>query len=343
MLKKGKSIIMKFSMLGLSFAMLSACTFLPQEEAALKPPLVKPVKESLDVFEVKKSSVSREIQGFSTFVSEKSQYAYFRESGGRLMSIDVKSGDTVKKGDVLARLEKGDLEAKIRQQQLAVEKANILLEQTKAEKNGDPQAIRLKMIDVESSQIGLDLLKEQLSRTLLISDLDGIVTYLDPIKPGDQVTGFKSLIGISDPKQVMLVYEFTNPNDIVGIQVQMDATIKYKDKVYNAKVVQTPASAPITLEKSIAERNARTIVLSVNGIADPVIGQQATFVITLEKKDDVIVIPKAGLRSYMGRDYVQVLEGESRKEVDVEKGIVSATNVEIRKGLKEGQKVILNQ
>jgi hypothetical protein len=44
----------------------------------------------------------------------------------------------------------------------------------------------------------------------------------------------------------------------------------------------------------------------------------------------------------MGRDYVQVLEGESRKELDVEKGIVSSTEVEIRKGIKEGQKVILN-
>ncbi|MNI96739.1 hypothetical protein D3C73_1552570 [compost metagenome] len=56
----------------------------------------------------------------------------------------------------------------------------------------------------------------------------------------------------------------------------------------------------------------------------------------------MLIIPKVGLRSYMGRDYVQVLEGESRKEIDVEKGIVSSTEVEIRKGLKEGQKVILN-
>jgi multidrug efflux pump subunit AcrA (membrane-fusion protein) len=44
----------------------------------------------------------------------------------------------------------------------------------------------------------------------------------------------------------------------------------------------------------------------------------------------------------MGRNFVQVLEGDSRKEVDVQPGIKDETNVEIRKGLTEGQQVILN-
>jgi hypothetical protein len=55
----------------------------------------------------------------------------------------------------------------------------------------------------------------------------------------------------------------------------------------------------------------------------------------------VLIIPRSGLRTYLGRDYVQTLDGDSRKEVDVEKGIVSSTEVEIRKGLKEGQTIIL--
>ncbi|UUZ85167.1 hypothetical protein LJK88_17265 [Paenibacillus sp. P26] len=71
------------------------------------------------------------------------------------------------------------------------------------------------------------------------------------------------------------------------------------------------------------------------------IGTQADIAIVTEHRENVLVIPRAGLRNYMGRDYVQVLEGESRKEVDVEKGIVSATEVEIRKGLSEKQQIIL--
>ncbi|MNP32334.1 hypothetical protein D3C76_1255080 [compost metagenome] len=54
------------------------------------------------------------------------------------------------------------------------------------------------------------------------------------------------------------------------------------------------------------------------------------------------MIPRGALRSYGGRNYVQILDGQSRKEVDVEQGIVTQTDVEIRQGLKEGQKIIIS-
>jgi hypothetical protein len=43
----------------------------------------------------------------------------------------------------------------------------------------------------------------------------------------------------------------------------------------------------------------------------------------------------------LGRNYVKVLEGDSIKEVDVEKGLETVDGIEIVKGLKEGQKLIL--
>jgi hypothetical protein len=56
----------------------------------------------------------------------------------------------------------------------------------------------------------------------------------------------------------------------------------------------------------------------------------------------VIVLPRSAIRSYMGRNYVQIVEGERRKEVDIEVGLTTPTEVEIVKGLEEGQKVVLN-
>jgi hypothetical protein len=44
----------------------------------------------------------------------------------------------------------------------------------------------------------------------------------------------------------------------------------------------------------------------------------------------------------MNRYYVQVADGDRRKEVDVEVGLMTATDVEIVKGVEEGQQVILN-
>nr|WP_248925639.1 biotin/lipoyl-binding protein [Paenibacillus hamazuiensis] len=329
---------------GMLAAALAGCSLLPKEEEALKPPLVKPVKENFEVYEVKRGSIAKQVSGVATFASDKMQYLNFTESGGRLASIDVQMGTVVKAGDVVAQLDKGDIENKIKQQQIVVEKAKIALEQAKEEKRGDVQTMRLKILDIQKEQVQLEMLQNQLAKTQLVSNIEGIVTFIDTnLKPGDPVVAFRPIITISDPKSLKLVYEFANTNDLTGIQVGMAADVKIKGNPFTGKVVQIPATAPQSDVKAIADKNAKSVVIVVdNPPADVEIGGNADISIVTEKRDDVLVIPRVGLRSYLGRDYVQVLEGESRKEIDVEKGIVSSTEVEIRKGLKEGQKVILN-
>lgn len=324
-------------------ALVAGCSILPVEEEPLKPPLVQPVKENFELYEVKYGSIAKKISGVATFASDKTTYLYFTESGGRLQSINVRLGDGVKAGDVVATLNPGDLETRIRLQELAVEKANIMLDQAKEEQRGDMRALRLKMIDLESAQVQLESLKRQLEKTKLVSDIDGIVTYVEPLNQGDPVEAYRPIVSISDPTEMKLVYQATNPNDLVGVEINMDVAVKIKDREFKGKVVQIPATAPFTENKALQERNLKSIVIRVDDLPeDAEIGTSADFTIITEQRDNVLVIPRSGLRSYLGRDYVQVLEGESRKEVDVEKGIVSSTEVEIRKGLEEGQLVILN-
>ncbi|CAG7645354.1 hypothetical protein PAESOLCIP111_04928 [Paenibacillus solanacearum] len=324
-------------------AVLSGCSLLPREEEALKPPLVKPVKENFELYEVRRGNITKQVTGVGTFASDRLQYLYFPESGGRLNAMNVSLGTKVAVGDVIAQLETGDLASKVKQQELVVEKAKILLEQAKEEQRGDAASIRLKLLDVQKEQIQLDLLNGQLQRAKLVSSVDGIVTFVDPIKQGDPVTAYKTLVTVSDPKRMKLVYEFSNLADLTGIQIGMQADVKIKGKPFQGQVVQIPATAPQSDVKAVNDKNAKTVVISVADLPPEVsIGNNADITIVTEQRENILIIPKVGLRSYLGRDYVQVLEGDSRKEIDVEKGVVSSTEVEIRKGLKEGQKVILN-
>jgi hypothetical protein len=73
-----------------------------------------------------------------------------------------------------------------------------------------------------------------------------------------------------------------------------------------------------------------------------VFGSQGELSIVTDRAENVLIIPRVGLRSYQGRSYVRILDGDVRREVDVVKGIETATEVEIRRGLEEGQKIILN-
>lgn len=321
----------------------SGCSLLPREEEPLQPPLVKPVKETFETVEVKSQTIVKQFTGVGTLTSTDTQNVFFTESKGRLWSINVGLGDPVKRGDVLALLDAADLEVKIKQKKLAVEKSLIALEQAKEEKRGDGNAIRLKAIDVEIARVELEELERQFARTRLISELDGVVTYVTNLRQGDEVEAYSAILTVSDPTKMHLVYESSNTNDFTGIQLNMDVQMKYRDKAFTGRVVQVPSTAPYTDNKTLAEKNARTIIMSVEGIPpEAEIGNLVDFTIVTERRDNVLVIPRTGLRTYLARDYVQILDGESRREVDVEKGITTQTEVEIRKGLQEGQQVILN-
>lgn len=331
---------------GITF-LTSGCSLLPKEEEALKPPLVKPVQQNLELYEVKRASIARQIKGSAVFTPAERQDLSFKESGGRLKEVLVNLGDTVKPGDAVARIESGDLEMKLQQQRLTVEKARILLEQTLEEQPGNARAFRLKAIDLESAQLQLNGLEEQLKRTTLVSTIGGVVTFIAAIQSGDSVQAYSTVVGISNPKKVNLVYESTNGNELAGVEVGMEVSFNYRDKEYKGKVLQTPSTVPAgnaaAGNKVLQEKNAKSLFFSItNPPEDASLGSSVYFTLTQEMRENVLVVPRGALRSYGGRNYVQILDGQSRKEVDVEQGIVTQTDVEIRQGLKEGQKVIIS-
>ncbi|QGQ95521.1 biotin/lipoyl-binding protein [Paenibacillus psychroresistens] len=326
---------------GLVFT-LSGCALLPVEEEALKPPLVKPAKQSFEVVDVKVGSIAKQLKNGASFVSSKTQDLFFKHSGGRLQSIIVKSGDLVKQGEVIARLDPEDLENRITQQELMLERVTIFYKQAEQQNPNDAVSLRLKKIDIEVVQNELTQLNEQLEKTKLISTIDGIVTYVSDAKEGDYMGAYVTIISISDPKHIQLQSQFSSAGDLSSVTVGMKTEVIIAEKKYQGKVLQIPSSAPYTEDKDQQDKNSKILIVGVAGLPENItLGVSADIVLTLEQKKNALIIPRSALSTFLGRDFVHVLEGESRKEIDVEKGITSSTEVEITKGLKEGQKVII--
>jgi macrolide-specific efflux system membrane fusion protein len=75
---------------------------------------------------------------------------------------------------------------------------------------------------------------------------------------------------------------------------------------------------------------------------DASIGAFTDVKIILQQRDDVLKIPRSGVRSFLGRTFVRTLEdGNKVREIDVETGIKGSTEIEITKGLEEGAVVVL--
>ncbi|MNJ71971.1 macrolide transporter subunit MacA [compost metagenome] len=62
--------------------------------------------------------------------------------------------------------------------------------------------------------------------------------------------------------------------------------------------------------------------------------------IITKRTENAVVIPPSTLRSIGARTYVQVVDENGKREVDVEVGQQTPTQVEILQGLEPGQKVV---
>jgi hypothetical protein len=73
----------------------------------------------------------------------------------------------------------------------------------------------------------------------------------------------------------------------------------------------------------------------------PKVGRTAQVTLTLQHKDNVLLIPKKAVRTAGARQYVQFLSGTTRRVANIELGIATDTDVEVTSGLTEGQIIVV--
>ncbi|WP_442049951.1 efflux RND transporter periplasmic adaptor subunit [Paenibacillus sp. 2TAB19] len=321
---------------------LSGCGLLPAEQQALQPPLIQPAQEQLDIVEASRGSIQTYLKGTAHFVSSSSENLSFKESGGRLKSINVTIGQEVKAGDLLAEQETGDLELQYNLQKLNLERAQLMYKQAR-DSDATPIDLRLREIDLERENMSLQSMETRLAKSRIYATISGTVTFVETLNAGDFVNAYQPIVSIADTSRIQLTYVAGEMKEVQPVEAGMPVSLKYKGKAYTGKVLQSPSNVPIGADGAKAERNAVTLYMSMDNAPDGIhIGDSAELTIELQKRENVIVLPRSAIRSYMGRYYVQVAEGERRKEVDVEVGLITSTEAEIVKGLEEGQQVILN-
>ncbi|WP_158289411.1 efflux RND transporter periplasmic adaptor subunit [Paenibacillus flagellatus] len=338
---KGKSSARRVLIAALVAAACSGCSLVPKEEEPLKPPLVKPVKENYEVAEVKTGTVIKKISGVATVESTNVKNHEFVGVSGKIQEILVRTDTPVKKGDPLIVLDPGDSAIVQKEKERDYEQAEYNLDQAK--QTQDPTKMKIRLMELEIAKLRLDDARKAVEGKTLRAQMDGIVTYVETAaKPGDTVQPNKTYVIVSDPNAVRLVYSSANTSDMLEVQAGMPVEVTIKDKKLEGKVVQSPSNTPPTDNKQLAEKYAKTIFMDVpNPPPGMTLGSSADINIVTRKKDNVLIVPPRAISQYLGRTYVKVLDGESIKEVDVEKGLETPNGIEIVKGLKEGQKLIL--
>lgn len=337
MSKKNNRSIYFFSIIAVAL-LAQGCSLFPQSDKVLQPPLTKPVQVNYQTTEVKKGTITQTVQGTATFEASKYAYEQFTQGGYRVKSVDVKQGDYVHQGQVLMQLDDSGLELELLQRQISLDKAELAVKKALNSSNSIERDMAEK--EYKIAKLQLDSSEANIKVRRLTADMNGVVTFVSDVKQGDIIRAYDRMVTIADPSTQWLA--FNTLSDITNVDVGMNVSIKYKGKDFTGKVVQTPISAPTTENPTLSKKYQNTIYIRPDkSLPHATLGDFASISIITQQKKNALIIPRDALRTFYGNHFVDVMNGQSRKQVSVKVGILTDTDAEVINGLKEGQKVIV--
>jgi len=328
----------------------SGCAMFPVEEERLAPPLIRPEEEVFELYTVTPRNIYSLVQATGILISSEEQTVFFDLHGVRLEDIVVEPGDSVVPGDLLALGESNRLEEQIKLQSINVDKLeidlrflneNMYLAKADSQTSKDDlrrlrRDIDIKTLDLKGANILLDGLEEQLNQVRLMSPIEGIVTYVADFRQGDVVDAYRPLVTVANPLTLQIMYQGAS---VMPVRTGMNAKVFYGGEEYQGEVIMAPDSPRIGQEAI----NRDEIRIGVKNLPDNAeMGNSVDFEIILQYKEDTLVIPRRALQRFMGETTVLVMDNDAKRELNVEVGIETSTEVEIISGLKEGQTVIVH-
>ena len=231
-------------------------------------------------------------------------------------------------------------EDELRDAQARVEAATAAVSRAQAEAAAPPSAAddvsaydrRLLTMTVEREQAQVDGLRQQLAATRIEAPFDGVVAQLKA-----------TVGGPADPASPAVVLA-ANGGSIVGAEISdTDGPRVATGQTASVAVGEgPPLSAEVESVAAGSTPNTRFVRLRVawNG-AVPTVGTPARATVITEQRNEALLVPKRAVRSSGQRRFVEVVDGNATKTVNVTEGISANGEVEILNGLTEGQFVVV--
>jgi macrolide-specific efflux system membrane fusion protein len=312
---------------------------------------------------VKTQTLETKVRGSGKLMATTEEELYFTEEndGKRIKNVDVKVGDKVEAGQPIAELDVSDLESQLKQQQLQTRSDELTMIQTLRQSDQTtPEQLEQAKINFELKQQNLVDLQNKLAKAKLTAPFAGTIVAVYA-KKGDAMQAYDTVATVSDLSQLAIAVSISD-DDLKKIAVGMEAQIDINGiGSIKGKVKQLPN--PKASDSNNGGSNGgmfpggygnggnqqqqrdtidNYVLIEPDKFPDGLNrGTPLSAAIIISRKENAVTIPVAALRSYSGRNYVQVVDDKgNKKEVDVEIGQQTATDVEIVKGLTPGQKVV---
>ena len=283
-------------------------------------------------------AATREVPQENVYASSVQPYAVNNiapQSGGRIQKINVKVGDYVYRGQILAEMDKLQLEQtrlQVRNDSIELSRIRCLYEKGGVSKS-DLDAIEL------ASSVRLATLKNLEENTILRSPITGYVTarnydrgdmytMTQPLYTVQQVVPVKLLVGISESE-----YTMVKKGDNVTLTADALPGRTFKGRIQNLYP---------TIDAATHTFNAEVVVQNSDRALRP--GMYARVTVTFGKRNSVIVPDKCIVKQEgSGQRFVYIVNGDDSTVsfVPVTLGRHIGDEYEIREGIPDGSTVVV--
>ncbi|WP_331710007.1 efflux RND transporter periplasmic adaptor subunit [Paenibacillus swuensis] len=340
--------------LSTTLVVASGCSLLPKEKEEEVLPVINPPKISKKPeYEVRSETLETKVRGNGNMKSLQEEALYFTENDKRLKELYVKPSDNVKKGQVIAVLDVEDAKKALRDAKLQFRKDEIAMKETLRKKDEmDPLEFETQVIAFEEKKQAIADQQESIGKAVLVAPYAGTVVSV-PVKKGDAVKAYDPIAVIADLSQLVVAVKVSK-DDLEKVSIGMEAQVEINTLgTHKGKVKQLPITTEDTSDgegetpqggtggQAAQEPIENFMLIQLDAKPQGLTNRAPlSATIVVNRKVNATVIPISALRKIGGRTYVLVSDEQGKREVDVEVGQTTSTDVEIVAGLKPGQKVV---
>ncbi len=198
--------------------------------------------------------------------------------------------------------------------------------------------------DVQRAELNMQKLESAIADAQIVAPFDGQVLSIS-LTEGRAVDAFKPVATVADPAALEVTADLvsTQLQDLaegqdVGVVLVSRPGQEFKGTVRKLPYPYGSGGGSEKIEE--ADKSTRVAVDPAALQAGFQMGDLARVTVMLERKEGVLWLPPQAVRTFEGRKFVVVQDGEAQRRVDVKVGIEGEDRVEIQEGLTLGQTVI---
>lgn len=260
------------------------------------------------------------------------------ETSGKITQIHFKEGSAVKKGQLLAKINDQPLQAELKKflAQLPLAEERVFRQKSLLAKDAVSQeSMESVNTELEKLKADIEFVRARIAQTELRAPFDGIVG-LRLVSEGAYTTPSTVVSRLTNLSPLKIEFS-VNERQATQIRAGVPLTFRVENDLthYNATVYAVESR----LDAQTLSLKARALYPNPNGRLKP--GHSATIEIKLEEIKNTIAIPSIASITEMGRDIAYILKNGVAHQVVLQKGLRTASSVQIVDGLQVGDTLLV--